>query len=130
MDLSIPGNCTKFSCSLATCSGLNINSNLPPSFIPSDWPINEFHVSKQNWRQFFTCHIIHVYSTSIILHYYVYSVILFWNSTSVNIDLSLGLMMELYFYGFCNHRRQSEGVFSKSLKDTYIRSSPSYLRNH
>ena len=36
---------------------------------PTGWmnlPINEFHVSNLNWRQFFSCHNIHVYSTSIL----------------------------------------------------------------
>ena len=32
----------------------------------TNWPLNKFRVSKLNWRQYFPCHNIHVYSTSII----------------------------------------------------------------
>ncbi len=52
---------------IETCSRLNNDLLLYP--IPScpgwtNWPINEFYVSKHNWWLFFSCHNIHVYSTS------------------------------------------------------------------
>ncbi len=42
-------------------------SILSPPTGSMTWPMNELHVSNKNWRQFFPCYNIHVYSISIIL---------------------------------------------------------------
>ena len=34
----------------------------------TNWPINEIHISKLNWRQFFPCHNIHLYYTFIVTY--------------------------------------------------------------
>ena len=65
MDILLLGTYARFSCSLIKWEKITI-----PIFPPNGWttwPINEFNVSKLNWRQFFSCNNIHVYSTSIQL---------------------------------------------------------------
>ena len=71
MDILFFGSYTRFSQIKWTCIELKKRLLLPlplphPPTEWTNWQINEFHVSKLNWRHFFLCHYIHLYSTSII----------------------------------------------------------------
>ena len=43
----------------------------PPPIGWTNWPISDVQVSNLNWRQFFSCHNIHVYIISIIIILYL-----------------------------------------------------------
>ena len=73
IDILLLGLYTRFSCSLIKWNLLRAKKNdflfQPVTPYPPTgwvyWPKNEFNISKLNWRQFFLCHNIPVYSTSI-----------------------------------------------------------------
>ena len=75
IDILLLGCCTRFSCplmkynsQLAKLMMSSINSFYPIPSPPNgwtNWPINEFHISKLNRRQIFRCEYSHVYPISI-----------------------------------------------------------------
>ena len=68
MDILLLWSYIIFSCLLIKRSLQRAKTTISSFYpLPSYW-INVFHVSKLNWRQFFPCHNVHVYSTSIIWH--------------------------------------------------------------
>ena len=77
LDMFLLRSYTRFSCSLIKWNLQRAKITIPPlntfytNPLPptrrTKWPINEFHVSQLNWRQFLHCYNIDVYSTSVLL---------------------------------------------------------------
>ena len=61
----ILGSYIRFSCSIIKWNLKRAKITIPLSIRLTNWPINHKGNSNLNWQQFFPCHNIHVFSTSI-----------------------------------------------------------------